>query len=157
MSYIPSAQARQVMVGSFQPATGVLTPTAQTNSYVASAGIKVQNMNQAVLYIAATLGSATSFEIQVDVANPPDGAQAWIDATPAGADWYPVCFIDSAAATGSAGSKQVPVRSREYQLLASGNYAIELPVSAKWMRVRTKCTGVITGATLSVIGQEGLA
>ncbi len=119
--------------------------------------IKVQGWNQVVLYCDLALNTATSVEIQVQVAAPADVPGQIKDAAPASGDWHTLAYIDTALAAGTTGTKQIPVRLREYQLPATNKYAIELPIAAKWMRVRAKTTGAVGTTTLAIIGQQGMA
>jgi hypothetical protein len=150
MGYIPRVVARQTLRSS---------ATAITTSYD-SVGIpetRLQNMNALELLCDLTLNTATSVEIQVEVAVPAETASGTEATAPAASDWYALSSANISGLTVGSGVITAPTGALVIQLAATGKYAIVLKdLLAKWVRVKAKTTAGPGTTTLNIIGVEGL-
>ncbi len=150
MAYNPSVQGRQVLRAA---------ATAIGTSYdAAPTPIKIRGQNTVTLLCDMTLNTASSVEIQVEVATPADVNGTNVDAAPAAADWYPLEAGNASGLTVGSGIITIPIGAATWQLGATGKCTIRLQgLCASWLRVKAKTTGGPGTTTLSVIGVEGLA
>ena len=133
--------------------------TAIGTSYdAAPVAVKIRGLNTVTLLCDLTLNTATSAEIQVEIATPADTNGTNVDSPPAAADWYPLESHNVSGLTVGSGIITIPVGAAVYQLGATGKATIRLTnICASWLRVKAKTTGGPGSTTLSVIGVEGLA
>jgi len=151
VAYNPSVQATQVLRSS---ATAIGTSYDSSNI----PECKIQNMNRVTLMCDLTLATATSVEIQVDLATPADSRAIPTEVAPVAADWYPLASANVSGLTITATELLVPQGQLTLRLTATGKYAIVLKdVFGKYLRVRAKTTAGPGATTLSIIGVEGLA
>lgn len=100
-----------------------------TTSYVAGTVMKdIEQFNQLILEVGFTIGSLTSAEIKIEYSN--DGVTYYQDT---------VKSISNGESTLILGN---------YKLTATGNYQIEVPILAQYIKVSAKGTGTVTGSTL---------
>ncbi len=150
MSYNPCVQATQTLRAA---------ATAITTSYdAAPTELRIQNMNCVALLCDLALNTATSVEIQVDVATPANGPGTVGEPAPVAADWYPLTSYNLSGLTITADELLAPQGKLTIRLTATGKYCIVLRnVFGKYMRVRAKTTAGPGTTTLSILGVEGLA
>lgn len=115
--------------------------------------IPTKGFNQLVLLCDLTLNTATDVLIRVDVACTNGTTAPATGST----EWHELALLDTAASVGAAGVETVPARVQEFQLLASGRYAIPLACAYKWIRVRAKTTGGPGSTTLGIKAIQGYA
>lgn len=150
MAYNPSVQGRQTL----RPSA-----TAIGTSYdAAPTAVKIRGQNTVTLLCDLTLDTATSVEIQVEIATPADTNGTNVDPAPVAADWFPIHGANLSGLTVGSGIITIPVGAAVFQLGATGKVAIRLKdLCASWIRVKAKTTGGPGATTLSIIGVEGLA
>ena len=97
-----------------------------TTDYVNSNSVLVEHYDKASLLIAFTKGSLTSCEMQVQFS--PDDV-TWYTETDAAYDGHSVI---------------------EHVFTVSGNYILGVDLADKYMRIRAKGTGTVTGSSLAI-------
>lgn len=147
MSYIPqvSGDPKELRSG------------ALTGSFVNTLALKTQMWNQVVLFIDATLDSATDIRIRIEAASPTRTPGKILDDEPSAgsSEWHSIAF--QGGATEAAGVASVPVETFEIVLTASGRKAFPLPVNYQWIRCSAKATGTVGSATLTIKATTGMA
>lgn len=106
-----------------------------TTSYVAGTLLDFNNTNPALrnqlnLLVAFTIGSLTTAEIKVEYSH--DGTTYYQDTFEA---------ISGGTSTLSLGL---------YQIGASGNYVIQIPIKAAYIKVSAKGTGTVTASSMKI-------
>lgn len=150
MSYNPSVGARQNLR---------LSSLAITTSYDTPAfSIRCANFNTLTLLCDLALNTATSVEIQVEVATPADTPGLGNkDPDPVAADWYARTSSNDSGLTVGSGIITIPTAAAVYQLGATGKYEIVIrDLMSKWVRVKAKTTGGPGSTTLAIVGVQGL-
>src|ERR1051325_7181424 len=112
---------------------------------------RTQNWNQLILFCDLTLNTATDVRIKLEFASPVG------DATPAFNDWFQQTYADTANAASASGVETVPLNRLEWQLTATGRYALPVPMNYKWGRASAQTTSGPGSTTLSIYATEGLA
>lgn len=120
-----------------------------TNSYVAGTIIGAKNStvnsssptdiclegyNQIAVLVAFTKGSLTTAEVKVEWGID-DGAGSYT--------WFQDTFVKYSGGTAESSLG-------EYQLSATGNYIITLPIKARYIRVSAKGTGTVTDSSMTI-------
>lgn len=106
-----------------------------TGSYVAGTVISYANLNpalrnQLVLLVSFTIGSLTTAEIKVEYSHD-------------GTTYFQETF-ESISGTTSTLSLGV------YQIGATGNYVIAIPIKASYIKISSKGTGTVTNSLLAI-------
>ncbi len=134
------------------PVTLRVAATVTTTQDAAPIAVRMKGWNQAILKFDLTLGGAAT-DVLIDI----EGANPVGDDEPAAAstEWASVPLLDTAAGTGSAGTKTVPLRRMRIQLLATDRYMYAVPCAYKWLRIKAQATGG-TATLLSVTAAQAL-
>lgn len=111
-----------------------------TGSYVAGTVLSYANLNPALrnqlcLLVSFTIGSLTTAEIKVEFSH--DGTTYFQDTFEA---------ISAGTSTLSLGI---------YQLGATGNYVINIPIKFPYIKISSKGTGTVTSSLLAIDGIVG--
>ena len=104
-----------------------------TNSYVAGTIIKgAESFNQLDIQLKFTKGSLTTGELKVEFST--DSGVSYTQDT------------NSSISTGT-----TTLSLNEYQVGATGNYRISVPITASWIKISVKGTGTATDSLAAVV------
>lgn len=107
-----------------------------TNSYVAGTVLSgLQADNQLILDVQFTLGSLTSGEVRVEFS---DDNTTWFQQS-----------------SGSVTAGTITISLAEYTFAATGNYRLEIPIKAAFVRVSAKGTGTVTASSMTIDARIG--
>jgi len=109
----------------------VRTSLITTTSYVAGTVLEdMESFNQLILEVAFTIGSLTSAELKIEYSN--DGTTYFQDTNKS---------ISSGVST---------LYLANYTWTAGGNYQIEVPVLARFIKISVKGTGTVTNSLIAI-------
>lgn len=106
-----------------------------TGSYVAGTVLNYTNVNPALhnqlnLLVSFTIGSLTTCEIKIEYSHD-------------GSNYYQETFEAISGGTSS-------MSLGAYQLSATGNYVISVPIKSSYIKVSAKGTGTVTNSLLAI-------
>lgn len=106
------------------------------------AGINIADWNQLVLYVQATLGSATDIRIRVEY-------------SPDNSTWFAQTALD----IGTPASSLVDgdLARVEYVIESTDNFVLPIPAAYRYMRIQCKATASGSGTSLTVQLAPGIA
>lgn len=153
MAYNPSVQGRKTLRSSATAIAAGTYDSANIPEFL------IQNCNTVALLCDLTLNTATSVEIQIDVATPDNGPGTIGEPAPVAADWYVLSHANISGLTVAAPIITAPYGQFVISLAATGKYLITLKSDAfgKYLRVRAKATNGPGSTTLGIIGVSGLS
>jgi len=108
-----------------------------TNSYVAGTTIEnVHDMNQLNILVSFTIGSLTTGDIKVEFSH--DNTTFYQQAT---------ISVSSGVITTSLAN---------YAFGATGNYTLDIPIQARFIKISAKGTGTVTSSTMTIDATVGV-
>lgn len=121
----------------------------RASAVMTTADVRTESFNaqlgtQAVFNVSVTLGSATSCIFKVQVSNDRS-------------TWFTVPISVNSSGTVVGAEWQAPVYEYAHVFPVSGNYAVAVPVKAKWCAATVRGVGDVTGSLVSVDVQSGIA
>lgn len=120
-----------------------------TSSYVLTSAVTALMSNQLVFNIDVTLGAATNIKVKALFSN--DGN------TSNTLQWFTEGFVNNGSGTTVTSEWQAPVYERVYTFVASGRYAVAVPIKAKWFCAAVQGTGTLTSSTVAIMANVGVA
>jgi hypothetical protein len=134
---IPVTLEKTAVVGQYGVAQSVRASEAPTASYVAGTVLDVGDFKQVTLLVAYSQNTTTSVEVKIE----------WSDDN---STFY-------REATESAASGVVTTTPAEWTNSTDGNFAIRLPVAARYIKASFKTTGSVGSDTVAAVLVKGWA